>query len=155
MAEEPSLSPRELRWLAMALQGLNIEELAGDLGLDDETVRSEVKGLEQTFAVEGRDDLMKVLRERLDIEPRDEGQEPAEASIEAERRVRLLLRLTLSELLQVAKDAEMRAGLLEDIVARMGSEDEPEAAQEADDLRKVADRMRATVEIILDEIRRR
>lgn len=72
-----------------------------------------------------------------------------------ERRVRLLLRLTLQELLEVADNAELRAALLQQTVQRIASEDAEEARREVEDLQIAAREIRDTFERVRADIRAR
>src|SRR5437867_7445958 len=81
-------------------------------------------------------------------------QVPVERAI-MERRVRLLLRLTLQELLEVADNADLRAALLQQTVQRITSEDADDARREVEELQIAARAIRDTFEKVRADIRSR
>jgi DNA-binding CsgD family transcriptional regulator len=156
------LTPREWRVVALSIEGVPSEEACSALGIAEGTLKSHKQAIRRKLGVPRGKRLERHLRENLDAIPASMRPTAAAALQQAgadpsvlERRVRLLLRLTLEELLEVADNAELRAALLEQTVQRVASEDADEARREVSDLQVVAKELRSTFERIRADIRAR
>lgn len=152
------LSERDLRWIALAKEGLDPEDVVETLGLSDETAATEASELKIKLDQAG---ISEQLGDLVDV-PTAEGElaelaaEAAQAQLADERRTWLLLRMTLSELLDLASDADSRADALKDLVDQLGiSEEAAEATHELEKLHRVSETLRATVESLFEELRER
>ncbi len=153
-----ALDARELRLLALKLQGLGAAQVARAVGMPEHVVESAETRLQRKLQIEAGDDLADAVKERLKLVdlPEDEASPDLEVIAPPdERRVRLLLRMTLEDVLAVAADADVRATMLADLVAHIGSSDPDVAAREAEELKLVARALRETVDQLLAEIRSR
>ena len=156
------LTPREWRVVALSIEGVASEEACKALGIAEGTLKSHKQAIRRKLGVPRGKRLERHLRENLDAIPASM-RPTTEAGIQQavtdpavlERRVRLLLRLTLEELLEVADNAELRAALLEQTVQRVASEDADEASREVQELQIVAKELRSTFERIRGDIRAR
>lgn len=153
----PPLTPEELRMVAMLLEGIDAGSVLAEMGIPTETIEEHERAIRRRFEVPDAQPLDRFLREHFGS-PRAAGggtgaAEPAAAPIE--RRVRLLLRMTLNELLTVAAYADLRGDLLGETVERLRDAGNEEAALEVEDLRRVSRMVRDSVRALLEEIRRR
>ncbi len=156
------LTPREWRVVALSIEGVASEDACSALGIAEGTLKSHKQAIRRKLGVPRGKRLERHLRENLEAIPASI-RPTAEAALQRagadpsvlERRVRLLLRLTLEELLEVADNAELRAALLEQTVQRVASADADEARSEVADLQHVAKELRATFERIRADIRAR
>jgi DNA-binding CsgD family transcriptional regulator len=157
------LTPREWRVVALSIEGVASEDACQALGIAEGTLKSHKQAIRRKLGVPRGKRLERHLRENLDALP--EGirptvtaaaarQAPVDAAV-MERRVRLLLRLTLQELLEVADNADLRAALLLQTVQRIASEDADDARREVEDLQMAAKEIRSTFERVRAEIRER
>ena len=150
------LSDRDLRWMALAMEGMEPEEAQEKLGLSKETVAKEALELKAKLAENG---LGGSMDERVEVSTPEEdlaelAAVAAEAQVADERRSWLLLRVTLSELLELANDAESRADALDDLLEKLGlTEKAAEAKNELAKLHRVAETLRGTVETLFDDLR--
>ena len=156
------LTPREWRVVALAIEGVAAEEACNALGIAEGTLKSHKQAIRRKLGVPRGKRLERHLREHLDALPasmRPTAEAAAQQAVVEpsviERRVRLLLRLTLQELLEVAENAELRAALLEQTVQRIASEDADDTRREVADLQFTAKELRATFERIRADIRAR
>ena len=156
------LTPREWRVVALAIEGVAAEDACAALGVAEGTLKSHKQAIRRKLGVPRGKRLERHLREHLDALPasmRPTAEAAAQQAIVEpsviERRVRLLLRLTLNELLEVAENAELRAVLLEQTVQRISSEDADDARREVAELQMTAKELRATFEKIRADIRSR
>jgi DNA-binding CsgD family transcriptional regulator len=155
------LTPREWRVVALAIEGVPAEEACASLGIAEGTLKSHKQAIRRKLGVPRGKRLERYLREHMEALPPTLRPSVEAAAAQAaepgvlERRVRLLLRLTLQELLEVADNAELRAALLEQTVRRVASRDADDARREVADLQHVARELRATFERIRAEIRAR
>ncbi len=170
MAEERSeefaerakrLTPREWRVVALSIEGVAAEDACAALGVAEGTLKSHKQAIRRKLGVPRGKRLERHLRENLEALPAGirptvaaAGPAPVDASI-AERRVRLLLRLTLQELLEVADNADLRAALLQQTVARISSDDADDARREVEDLQLAAREIRDTFSKVRADIRSR
>lgn len=153
---EEALTPWEARLLALMLEGLTEDDLEAGLGLSPPEVRTGEANIRRKLGAPVDEPLLEFLeRERNLTSAWEEELGVGQADVDVERRVRLLLRLTLQELLQVATEADTRAEMLFETVARVSSDEVEGAAQEIEDLRAVRDRIRTFVDQVLAEIRSR
>ena len=158
------LTPREWRVVALSIEGVAAEDACAALGIAEGTLKSHKQAIRRKLGVPRGKRLERHLREHMEALPANirptvaaaaqAQQVPVERSV-MEKRVRLLLRLTLQELLEVADNAELRAALLEQTVQRIASADADDARREVEDLQMVARELRDTFEKIRAEIRTR
>lgn len=156
------LTPREWRVVALAIEGVPAEDACEALGIAEGTLKSHKQAIRRKLGVPRGKRLERHLREHLEALPPTMRPTVSAAAEQAvpdqsvlERRVRLLLRLTLQELLEVADNAELRAALLEQTVQRIASEDADDARAEVADLKLVATELRETFQRIRADIRSR
>jgi len=155
------LTPREWRVVALSIEGVAAEDACTALGIAEGTLKSHKQAIRRKLGVPRGKRLERHLREHLDalpagIRPTVAGAvaAPVDPAI-AERRVRLLLRLTLQELLEVADNADLRAALLQQTVQRIASEDADDARREVEELQAAAKSIRDTFERVRADIRSR
>ncbi len=160
------LTPREWRVVALVLEGVPTSQACDSLGIAPGTFESHKQAIRRKLGVPRGERLERHLQEfagripeadqrpaRLPSPPREQIS-PAEAT-GAERRVRLLYRMTMEELTEVAGSADLRASLLEQTVKRMSSDDTGSAHQEIEDLRRAAGEIRDMAKRLLEEARAR
>lgn len=156
------LTPREWRVVALSIEGVAAEDACAALGVAEGTLKSHKQAIRRKLGVPRGKRLERHLRENLEALPPGirptvaaaAQQTPVDPSI-AERRIRLLLRLTLQELLEVADNADLRAALLQQTVQRIASEDADDARREVEELQIAAKTIRATFEKVRADIRAR
>lgn len=158
------LTPREWRVVALSIEGVAAEDACAALGIAEGTLKSHKQAIRRKLSVPRGKRLERHLREHMEALPANirptvaaaaEAQQvPMERSV-MEKRVRLLLRLTLEELLEVANNADLRAALLQQTVQRIESEDAEEARREVEDLQIAAREIRDTFERVRADIRER
>jgi DNA-binding CsgD family transcriptional regulator len=156
------LTPREWRVVALSIEGVAAEEACSALGIAEGTLKSHKQAIRRKLGVPRGKRLERHLRENLESLPAGirptiaaaAGPAPVDAAV-AERRVRLLLRLTLQELLEVADNADLRAALLAQTVQRIASEDADDARREVEELQSAAKEIRNTFERVRADIRSR
>ena len=156
------LTPREWRVVALSIEGVASEDACAALGIAEGTLKSHKQAIRRKLGVPRGKRLERHLREHLEALPPGvrptlaaaADQAPVDPSI-AERRIRLLLRLTLQELLEVADNAELRAALLQQTVQRIASEDADDARREVEELQLAAREIRGTFERVRADIRAR
>ncbi|TMK23165.1 MAG: hypothetical protein E6G68_00700 [Actinobacteria bacterium] len=155
------LTPREWRVVALSIEGVAAEDACAALGVAEGTLKSHKQAIRRKLGVPRGKRLERHLRENLESLPagiRPTVAAAAEASMDPaimERRVRLLLRLTLQELLEVADNADLRAALLQQTVQRITSEDADDARREVEELQIAARAIRDTFEKVRADIRSR
>ena len=156
------LTPREWRVVALSIEGVAAEDACAALGIAEGTLKSHKQAVRRKLGVPRGKRLERHLRENMESLPAAVRPSVAAAAEQAgvepailERRVRLLLRLTLQELLEVAENAELRGALLEQTVQRVASSDAEEARREVAELQIVAGELRSTFERIRADIRKR
>lgn len=154
MAEE-KLTARELRLIALMLEGFSAEEAEVRLGIPRELVLESTQSIRTKIKALDDEDVEDAVQRRLsnalvDIAREEELAPSVEVS---ERREKLLLRLTIKDLLRVAADAELRAAMLEATVDNIGSVSEADARREIEDLRDSGLMIRQTAEGLLQKIR--
>ena len=158
------LTPREWRVVALSIEGVAAEDACAALGIAEGTLKSHKQAIRRKLGVPRGKRLERHLREHMEALPANirptvaaaaqAQQVPVERSV-MEKRVRLLLRLTLQELLEVADNADLRAALLQQTVQRIESEDAEEARREVEDLQIAAREIRDTFERVRADIRER
>ncbi|GAC1409790.1 MAG: hypothetical protein NVSMB57_02740 [Actinomycetota bacterium] len=158
------LTPREWRVVALVIEGMPTSQACDLLGIASGTFESHKQAIRRKLGIPRGERLEKHLQAFSGKIPEPEPQ-PLERAIasaappvespENERRVRLLFRMTIEELHEVAGNAELRASLLEQTVKRMSSGDSGEAQQEVDDLRNASTLMRNAAREMLDQVRAR
>jgi DNA-binding CsgD family transcriptional regulator len=156
------LTPREWRVVALSIEGVAAEEACSALGIAEGTLKSHKQAIRRKLGVPRGKRLERHLRENLEALPAGirptiaaaAQQAPVDPSV-AERRVRLLLRLTLQELVEVADNADLRAALLQQTVQRISSEDADDARREVEELQLAAKTIRDTFERVRADIRTR
>jgi len=156
------LTPREWRVVALSIEGVAAEDACAALGVAEGTLKSHKQAIRRKLGVPRGKRLERHLRENLDALPAGirptvsaaAQRAPIDPAI-AERRVRLLLRLTLQELLEVADNADLRAALLTQTVQRIASEDADDARREVEELQAAARSIRDTFEKVRADIRSR
>jgi DNA-binding CsgD family transcriptional regulator len=156
------LTPREWRVVALSIEGVAAEDACAALGVAEGTLKSHKQAIRRKLGVPRGKRLERHLRENLEALPEGirptvaaaAAQQPIDPAV-AERRVRLLLRLTLQELLEVADNADLRAALLHQTVQRISSDDADDARREVEDLQAAAKTIRETFEKVRADIRAR
>jgi DNA-binding CsgD family transcriptional regulator len=156
------LTPREWRVVALSIEGVAAEEACGALGIAEGTLKSHKQAIRRKLGVPRGKRLERHLRENLEALPAGirptiaaaVQQAPVDPAV-AERRVRLLLRLTLQELVEVADNADLRAALLQQTVQRIASQDADDARREVEELQLAAKAIRDTFERVRADIRTR
>jgi len=155
------LTPREWRVVALSIEGVPADDACAALGIAEGTLKSHKQAIRRKLGVPRGKRLERHLRENLEALPagiRPTVAAAAETPVDPavmERRVRLLLRLTLQELLEVADNADLRAALLQQTVQRIASEDADDARREVEELQMAARAIRDTFEKVRADIRSR
>lgn len=157
------LTPREWRVVALSIEGVAAEDACAALGVAEGTLKSHKQAIRRKLGVPRGKRLERHLRENLEALPEGirptltaaaQQRAPVDPAV-AERRVRLLLRLTLQELVEVADNADLRAALLSQTVQRIASEDADDARREVEELQIAARTIRDTFEKVRADIRSR
>lgn len=154
MADSPeprNLSPLQQRLIALMLEGLADSATWKGLGVDDEELARETEEIRQILDVP--EDV--ALSDHLNIVAPIGSADGSHVHPASERRLRLLLRLTIGELMEVSENASVRAQMLMQTVEQLGSDDVESAAQEAKDLSEVARRIKQMVAEMLEDVRGR
>lgn len=155
------LTPREWRVIAMVLEGVPTNDACQALGIAPGTLESHKQAIRRKLAIPRGERLERALKEFAtavpvtvpeEAPPKEKSAVPKEVS---ERRVRLLFRMTIEELLETANNADLRASLLDQTVRRMSPEGIEEASREIEDLKKAALAIRSTADELLTAARRR
>lgn len=152
------LSRVEAGALALALEGLSTDDVAQVLGLDLEVLQGHLDSIREKLGLPMQEPVEASVKREFQsllqaITTRHhEGDAPAARD---ERRVRLLLRMTLSELSEVARNAAMRAELLATTVDLVGSEDMEGALSEIDDLRNLSTSVTKLYDTLISVLRKR
>ena len=155
------LTPREWRVVALSIEGVAAEDACAALGIAEGTLKSHKQAIRRKLGVPRGKRLERHLREHMEALPANirptvaaaaEAQQvPVERSV-MEKRVRLLLRLTLQELLEVADNADLRAALLQQTVQRIESADAAEAQQVPVERSVMEKRVRLLLRLTLQEL---
>lgn len=155
------LTPRELRVLALVMEGRSTQSACEMIGIAPGTFESHKQAIRRKLSVPRGKRLEAFLREFAaelppGVAPAVQARAPAAAPDEyADRRIRWLLRLTINEINEIAGNAHMRAELLGRTVERIQSDDSGEAKGEIEDLEYVSGELRKTAERLLAAIRER
>lgn len=151
------ITPQEWRVIALAIEGVPPSQQCDALGIAMGTLESHRQAIRRKLAIPRGQRFESFVRGNLAGDVRvEEMKKPTRAPVSpevSERRVRWLLRLTLQELSEVGLSATLRAELLGQTVDRMGSDNSAEAKSEIEDLRFVAQEMRALYEKMLERAR--
>lgn len=154
MEENQKVTPLQERILALMLEGISDEDVWGALGIGQDLLDTHKETLRRTLDVADDQELQEYIRTRMD-EPGSQVVSTVSLAPNDERRIRILLRLTLTELLEVASNAELRAHMLQQTVEAVGTADPASAQQESEDLLTVAKELKAAMDRLLSEIRGR
>lgn len=155
------LTPREWRVIAMVLEGVPTNDACQALGIAPGTLESHKQAIRRKLAIPRGERLERALKEFAATVPVTVPEEEPPAQKAAvpkevqERRVRLLFRMTIEELLEVANNADLRASLLDQTVRRMSPEGIDEASREIEDLKRAALAIRSAADELLTHARRR
>lgn len=154
------LTPREWRVIAMVLEGVSTPDACQTLGIAPGTLESHKQAIRRKLAIPRGERLERALKEFAAAVPVTvPEEEPAKTRVVPkevqERRVRLLFRMTVEELLEVANNADLRASLLDQTVRRMSPDGVEEAAREIEDLKRAALTIRSAADELLSSARRR
>lgn len=156
------LTPREWRVVALVIEGVSSSAACESLGIAPGTLESHKQAIRRKLGVPRGERLERHLQTFAGRIPEGGGAPappvpapPRPLEPAGERRVRLLYRMTLDELVEVAGSAELRASLLEQTVKRMSSDDVVDATREIEDLRRAANEIRALARRLLDDVRAR
>lgn len=154
------LTPREWRVVALVIEGVPTSQACERLGIAAGTFESHKQAVRRKLGIPRGERLEKHLQGLAGhvpaaAEPAQRAHEPARIDDPSERRVRLLYRMTLDELVEVAGSAELRATLLGQTVKRMASDGLAEAEREIEDLREAAAEIRALAARLLNGVRSR
>lgn len=155
------LTPREWRVVALVIEGVPTSQACERLGIASGTFESHKQAIRRKLGIPRGERLEKHLQvfagnipdeqQKLSLaQPEVRSQEPP-----GERRIRLLYRMTIDELTEVAGSAELRATLLGQTIKRMSSDDHADAEAEIEDLRVAAAEIRATAARLLESVRNR
>lgn len=150
MEENEKVTPLQERLLALMLEGLSDEDVGEALGMGQDLLDTHKEALRRTLDLADDQELQEYIQARMYESP-----PPVQPAPRDERRIRVLLRLTLKELLEVALNAELRARMLQQTVEVLGTEDPESARQESEDLVTVAKELKAAMDRLLSEIRGR
>lgn len=155
------LTPREWRVVALVVEGVPTSQACERLGIASGTFESHKQAIRRKLGIPRGERLEKHLQVFSGNIPaaQDLSAAPA-APVRSEeppdeRRVRLLYRMTIDELTEVAGSAELRATLLGQTIKRMSSDDHADAEREIEDLRTAAAEIRTTAARLLDAVRNR
>ncbi|MHB8511240.1 MAG: LuxR C-terminal-related transcriptional regulator [Actinomycetota bacterium] len=157
------LTPREWRVVALVIEGVPTSQACDSLGIASGTFESHKQAIRRKLGIPRGERLEKHLQifagkippEAPAKSARSVDELERETTTPSDRRVRLLFRMTVDELQEVAGNAELRASLLEQTIKRMSSDDVEDAQSEIDDLRKGATRIREAARKMLEEVRSR
>lgn len=151
--EGQKVNPLQERILALMLEGKSDEEVSEIVGIHPDLLEAHKAALRKTLDIADEDGLHEYIHARM----KRDAVEPSMLSSPRhdERRIRILLRLTLTELLDVASNAELRAQMLLQTVEALGTEDPNSAEQEARDLLRISRELKDTMDRLLSEIRSR
>lgn len=154
------LTPREWRVVALVLEGVPVSQACDSLGIAAGTFESHKQAIRRKLGVPRGERLEGHLQAFAGRIPDPETFQrstptPPEEEANAERRVRLLFRMTMDELFEVAGSAELRASLLEQTVKRMSSDDVSGAQEEVEDLRTSAAQVRELAKSLIERVRSR
>src|SRR5687767_7849453 len=119
MEGNEKVTPLQERILALMLEGLSDEDVWGALGIGKDLLESHKESLRRTLDVSDDQELAEYIRARVEDLP-PETDSLVQSAPSDERRIRILLRLTLKELLEVASNAEIRAHMLQQTVDALG-----------------------------------
>jgi DNA-binding CsgD family transcriptional regulator len=155
------LTPREWRVIAMVLEGVSTNDACQALGIAPGTLESHKQAIRRKLAIPRGERLERALKEfassvpvAIPEEEAPKTKTPVPKEVQ-ERRVRLLFRMTIEELLEVANNADLRASLLDQTVRRMSPEGIADASLEIEDLKKAAMAIRTVADELLTRARRR
>ncbi|HVL89609.1 MAG TPA: LuxR C-terminal-related transcriptional regulator [Actinomycetota bacterium] len=156
------LTPREWRVVALVIEGVPTSQACERLGIASGTFESHKQAIRRKLGIPRGERLEKHLQifagnipapaERPERIAAVSSEVPADPS---ERRIRLLYRMTIDELTEVAGSAELRATLLGQTVKRMQSDDHADAEREIADLREAATEIRTLAARLLAAVRSR
>lgn len=154
------ITPQEWRVIALAIEGVPPSQACEALGIAPGTLESHKQAIRRKLGIAKGERFEAFVRQHfaggIEMPEKPHERKPARAAEPAaDRRVRWLLRITLEEIAELAAAAGLRAQLLEQTVERMGSDNAAEAASEVDDLRQIAEDLRALDAAILERIRAR
>jgi DNA-binding CsgD family transcriptional regulator len=163
-ARASRITPQEWRVIALSIEGVPAASACEALGIAAGTLESHKQAIRRKLGIPKGERFEAFVREHFatGIDVPDKGEAKAAAAKElpvesahADRRVRWLLRITLEEMAELGAAAGLRAQLLEQTVARMGSDNAAEAEGEVDDLKQISEDLRALQKETLDRIRAR
>lgn len=156
------LTPREWRVVALVIEGVPTSQACERLGIAPGTFESHKQAIRRKLGVPRGERLEKHLQAFAgnipEEAPASNGTTATKAPAEiepSERRVRLLYRMTIDELSEVAGSAELRATLLGQTIKRMASDDHADAEREIADLREAAAEIRTLAGRLLEQVRSR
>lgn len=161
-ARASRITPQEWRVIALAIEGVPPAQACEALGIAAGTLESHKQAIRRKLGIPKGERFEAFVRLNfaagVEIPEKGAERKPAREPVDqdvADRRVRWLLRITLEEMTELAASAGLRAQLLEQTVARMGSENADEAQLEVNDLKQIADDLRSLEKQSLDRIRAR
>jgi hypothetical protein len=162
-ARASRITPQEWRVIALSIEGVAAAQACEALGIAAGTLESHKQAIRRKLGIPKGERFENFVRVHfaagVELPEKAAGErrppkEPVEPSV-ADRRVRWLLRITLEEMAELGAAAGLRAQLLEQTVTRMGSENADEAQTEVDDLKQIAEDLRALEQQTLARIRAR
>ncbi len=157
------LTPQEWRVLALVIEGHSTQSACESIGIAPGTFESHKQAIRRKLGVPRGRRLEPYLKEFAGDLPIKTVPRPGEAVATtaptgedfSDRRIRWLLRVTIDEVTEVARNAEMRAQILGQTVRRIPSADVAEADREVEDLQFLAGELRLTADRLLKTIRER
>lgn len=161
-ARASRITPQEWRVIALAIEGVAPAQACEALGIAAGTLESHKQAIRRKLGIPKGERFEAFVRQNfaagIEIPEKSVEKKPVREPVAqdvADRRVRWLLRITLEEMTELAASAGLRAQLLEQTVARMGTENAEEAQLEVDDLKAIAEDLRALERQTLERIRAR
>lgn len=142
--------------IALAIEGVSQSDACEALGIALGTLESHKQAIRRKLGIPKGLRFEQFVRDHFaeGVEVPEKHERAAEKPTQ-DRRVRWLLRITLEEASELATSAALRAQLLDQTVARMGSADVEEARSEVAELRQIAEDLRELKGRAIERIRSR
>jgi DNA-binding CsgD family transcriptional regulator len=154
------LTPREWRVVALVIEGVPTSQACERLGIASGTFESHKQAIRRKLGIPRGERLERHLQAfagNIPVATEREERAPSMPQVDepSDRRIRLLYRMTMDELTEVAGSAELRATLLGQTIKRMSTDDLDDAEREIADLREAATEIRALAGRLLESVRTR
>src|ERR1051325_6231569 len=133
------ITPQEWRVIALSIEGVSQSDACEALGIALGTLESHKQAIRRKLGIPKGLRFEQFVRDNFaeGVEVPEKKEKVTEKHAQ-DRRVRWLLRITLEEASELSMSAGLRAQLLEQTVARMGTVDSAEAQSEVEELRQIA-----------------